>query len=511
MAAPLRYALGLLVCCAIGSIYAPLIPAANLLFSALRHPDAWLSLSRDVQFLQALAATLTSTLAGVGGALVITLCAIATLWPSRRWRRLVSALPVMLAVPHIAFASGVLLLAGDGGWLYRLLPWLPPVSDRYGIGLGLTIAIKESAFLLWIAYAILNEGRLAEKVITLQSLGYGRGQCFRALVLRVVVPSLTLALTATLAWTLSTVDVALVIGPGNPPTLAVLAWQWLSQGDSIEQQKGALASLLLTALTACLMALGWLIWHRLRHRVFTPDGERRPTHYAVTGSLLAWSIPSAGILCVALLAAIASEAVPSMPTVIISLGLALGGSFFGAVICLLWLEWGLSRVTWLLYLPLVLPALPLAAGQYQLALIIQQDGTLLSVLWGHLLWIIPWMLFILSPAWQAIDPRAITLARTLGWSRSAIFRRVKCPQLIRPILAALGVGFSVSIAQYLPTLWLGAGRVATLTSEAVALSSSGIPRLLAAQALWQLLLPGAFFFLIALLMRITGRWRQGLR
>ncbi|PCL83955.1 hypothetical protein CPT12_28320, partial [Klebsiella pneumoniae] len=40
-------------------------------------------------------------------------------------------------------------------------------------------------------------------------------------------------------------DVALVLGPGNPPTLAVLAWQWLSQGDELQQAKGALASLLL--------------------------------------------------------------------------------------------------------------------------------------------------------------------------------------------------------------------------------------------------------------------------
>jgi putative thiamine transport system permease protein len=31
--------------------------------------------------------------------------------------------------------------------------------------------------------------------------------------------------------------------------------------------------------------------------------------------------------------------------------------------------------------------------------------------------------------------------------------------LVRPLLMALAVGFSVSIAQYLPTLWLGpAGR-----------------------------------------------------
>ena len=47
---------------------------------------------------------------------------------------------------------------------------------------------------------------------------------------------------------------------------------------------------------------------------------------------------------------------------------------------------------------------------------------------------------------------------------------MKCPQLVRPALIAFAVGFSVSIAQYMPTLWLGAGRYSTLTtSEAVAL------------------------------------------
>ncbi len=57
----------------------------------------------------------------------------------------------------------------------------------------------------------------------------------------------------------------------------------------------------------------------------------------------------------------------------------------------------------------------------------------------------------------------------------------------------------MSIAQYLPTLWLGAGRIPTLTSRAVALSSGGEAQTLAAQALWQLLLPAVCFTLTALL------------
>ncbi|HCA0810581.1 TPA: ABC transporter permease subunit, partial [Raoultella ornithinolytica] len=194
-----------------------------------------------------------------------------------------------------------------------------------------------------------------------------------------------------------------------------------------------------------------------------------------------------------------------------SLGLALLASLAGALVCLLWLECGPSRGDSWVWLPLVLPALPLADGQYQLALYTWQDGQFATVLWGHLLWVVPWMLFVLRPAWRHRDPRLELVARTLGWGRWQRVWRVKLPMLVRPLLMALAVGFSVSIAQYLPTLWLGAGRTPTLTSEAVALSSGGDTQTLAAQALWQLLLPAMVFSLTALLAWLAGRYRQGLR
>ena len=162
-------------------------------------------------------------------------------------------------------------------------------------------------------------------------------------------------------------------------------------------------------------------------------------------------------------------------------------------------------------MPLLLPAHPLAAGQYQLALYGWFDGLLTTVLWGHLLWVVPWMLFVLRPAWRQIDPRQVLLAKTLGWRRGRIFLQLKCPLIIRPLLSALAIGFSVSIAQYLPTQWLGGGRVPTLTTEAVALSSGGATATLAAQALWQLLLPMFFFLLTALLARQVSHFRRGLR
>lgn len=83
---------------------------------------------------------------------------------------------------------------------------------------------------------------------------------------------------AVVAWSLSVVDVAIVLGPGNPPTLAVLSWQWLSQGDVEQQAKGALASLLLVLLLLVIALVGYLLWRTWRHTIPAVNGERQHFH-----------------------------------------------------------------------------------------------------------------------------------------------------------------------------------------------------------------------------------------
>jgi putative thiamine transport system permease protein len=511
MAAPLRYALIALLWAAMGLIYLPLLPATVQLLTPAFTVANWQALFADPQLPQAALATLVSTLLAVIGALGITFSVAAALWPSAAWQRLATRLPLLLALPHVAFATAALLLFAEGGWLFRLLPQLTPFIDRDGIGLGLTLAVKESVFLLWAVYALLGEKRLAEQSLTLRSLGYGRWQCLAWIVLPRLLPQLRIVLLATAAWTLSAVDVALILGPGNPPTLAVLAWQWLSQGDTLQQAQGSLACLLLLLILVALMLFAELLWRGFRKQVPNFQGLRHPQPLALPGKTLAWLLPLSGVLCVATLGLLADSELANVESIRDSLGLALASSFLGLALSLLWLEYGPQRLGAWIWLPLVLPALPLAAGQYQLALLSWQDGEWLTVLWGHLLWVVPWTLFILRPAWRRLDPRLLTVARTLGWGRGRCFWQLKCPLLVRPLLAALAVGFSVSIAQYLPTLWLGSGRITTLTTDAVALSSGGSTAMLATQALWQLLLPAAFFLLIALLLRVIGHFRQGLR
>ena len=82
--------------------------------------------------------------------------------------------------------------------------------------------------------------------------------------------------------------------------------------------------------------------------------------------------------------------------------------------------------------------------------------------------------------------------------------------LLRPILFASAVGFSVSIAQYIPTIFIGAGRFATITTEAVNMAGGSDRRVLAVYALYQLLLPMIMYLLAISIHVSVFRNRKGL-
>ena len=73
------------------------------------------------------------------------------------------------------------------------------------------------------------------------------------------------------------------------------------------------------------------------------------------------------------------------------------------------------------------------------------------------------------------------------------------------------MGFAVSVAQYLPTLVMGAGRIATLTTEAVTLSSGSDRRIVGVYAVLQAALPFAAYALALALPRLLQARRFALR
>jgi len=518
-------------------IFAPLVPGLYWALAPALDAAVWQALWLDSQWPQALRATLISSLLSTVLACGIA-AALATLhYPGRVWALLQRRLPLTLSVPHAAFAIGLFFLIAPSGWLARavanIVQWTSPpdwvtVQDPYGISLTLALAIKESWFLLWVLAAVLGEQAVSRQMVMGRSLGYSRTQTWLLLLWPQLLPRLTWPVLAVFAYGLSVVDMAIILGPGTPPTLAVLVWHWLTNPDTALQARGSAASLVLVfILLGCVAAVCGLAWLWRQHLPY-PSGQRKAasqwrgfklhtplfvTGYAVVAVLLLWSVAQAWFFPALLPDAVSLESwhqadwTPFWTT----LWLAKAASVLCLPAVLLWLEWGPKRLNALLYLPLIVPALPLVAGQYATLLHLQLDGTALALVWSHLLWVLPYMLLTLVGPYRAFDPRLMTTARAMGKSPWRACLTVKWPLLLRPILATLAVGFAVSVAQYLPTLFAGGGRFVTVTTEAVALSAGGNRRVLAVQALLQIALPMAAFGLAALAAYGLGRHRKGLR
>ncbi len=518
-------------------IFGPLLPGLYWALVPALDAAVWQGLWHDPQWPQALRATLVSSLLSTLLACGIA-AALATLhYPGPVWLQVQRRLPLLLSMPHAAFAVGIFFLIAPSGWIARAIAhfvqWISPpdwvtVQDPFGLSLALALAIKESWFLLWVLAAVLGEQSVSRQMVMARALGYGRVQSWRLVLWPQLLPRMAWPVLAVLAYGLSVVDMAIILGPGTPPTLAVLVWHWLMDPDPAFQARGSAAALLLLALlwlcAAAVRGLWRLGWHQRRY----PSGQRQPggdrprfkwhpllwsVGYAVVAVLLLWSVaqgwffPALWPDAVSLQTWQQADWRPFWTT----FWLALASALLCLPAVLMWLEWGPPRFNAVLYLPLIVPALPLVAGQYAALLHLRLDGTAGALLWSHLLWVLPYMVLTLVGPYRAFDARLLTSARALGCTPWQACLRVKWPLLLRPMLASLAVGFAVSVAQYLPTLFAGGGRFVTVTTEAVNLSAGGNRRVLALQALLQVALPLAAFALATLAGHALGRHRKGLR
>jgi putative thiamine transport system permease protein len=132
-------------------------------------------------------------------------------------------------------------------------------------------------------------------------------------------------------------------------------------------------------------------------------------------------------------------------------------------------------------------------GMHRLALDWGLDAQALGVWLAHSLAVLPYVLLALTGPYQSFDPRMQQVSTALGHGRATFLLRVKWPLLRRALAASFAVGFAVSVAQYLPTLYVGAGRLSTVTTEAVTLASAGQRSLSAAFAWLQWALPVLVF------------------
>ena len=171
----------------------------------------------------------------------------------------------------------------------------------------------------------------------------------------------------------------------------------------------------------------------------------------------------------------------------------------------------LSRAgLWLLYLPLLVPQTAFLPGLQTMLLSAGADTGKLPVILAHLVFVLPYVFLSMGDPYRSWDARNGTVALALGATPNGVFWRVRLPMLLRPVLTAAAVGVAVSVGQYLPTLLIGGGRVATLTTEAVALASGGDRRAIGVYALMQTVAAFLPFAIALLLPALLWRNRRGL-
>jgi putative thiamine transport system permease protein len=491
-----------------------------------------------------------SLVTGIGAtilSLAITLLVVAAWQGTRSFRAVTSLLAPLLSLPHAAAAFGLAFLIAPSGWVARALsPWAtgwdrPPdlliVNDPAGLALIAGLVMKEVPFLLLMTLAALGQTDSARRMAVARSLGYGRMTGWAKTVLPAVYQQIRLPVFAVLAYSMSVVDVALILGPTRPPTLAVQVLDWMTAPDlslRFMASAGAVLQLILV-----LLALGvWVMAERViaaRGRLWAAGGGRGQTLDAPlrAASLLPMALIGLGVglglvgLAVWSVAGLwrfpdllpqsygmrvwADQSTQLWRLTVTSAALAAASAAIALVLTIGHLQAGASRLIGIIYLPLLVPQIAFLPGLSAFGLWLGLDGTMGAVLAVHLVFVLPYVALSLSDPWRAWDTRAGLSAAALGAGPWRVLVAVRLPMLLRALCIAFAVGFATSIAQYLPTLLIGAGRVSTVTTEAVALAASGNRRLIGVWAVMQMALPMVVFVMALALPAMVAQRRQGLK
>lgn len=189
----------------------------------------------------------------------------------------------------------------------------------------------------------------------------------------------------------------------------------------------------------------------------------------------------------------------SVATIGTTLTLALSSALAGLIWVVAWLEWAPRQwqalIQRIIYLPLLLPPVLWVVGVHGAALRAGLDASWLGVALAHTLSSAPYVLIALSPAYTGFDNRLQRVTASLGHGRLVFLLRVKWPLLRAALASAFAIGFAVSVAQYLPTAFVGGGRINTVSTEAITLAAGAQRSLTAAYAWLQWLLPVLVFAL----------------
>lgn len=492
--------------------------------------QAWRQLIQTPALIEMLALSIWVGLISTLLSLILALGFVTSTWGKKPWRKITPWLSPILATPHVALAFGFAFLIMPSGIISRLIApftdWDSPpdwqtTQDHMGLSMIFFLVLKETPFLIFMLIAATERLSVRNTLDLAQSLGYQPFISWVKLVWPHLYVMIRMPVYAVLAYSMSVVDIAIILGPDTPPIFSVQILQWLQDPDLSSQLSAAAASVLLAMLIffalmifilaercICFIARPWLTAGgrgkgcHLFDLLFTNGWRCLLTTFSCSiASLVIWSFTWRWRFPSLWPESFTGNSWKKAATYVSepltnSLLIGLSSSLISMLAAVLLLEFSSKiaanfekLVQIMIYIPMLLPQISFLFG-IQLGLIkLNINHFYLSVIAVHILFVLPYCYLSLVGPWRSFDERHMTQALLLSHSRLKSFTHIKLPILWRPLAASFALGFAVSIAQYLPTLFIGAGRVSTITTEAVSLASGGNRRLIAVYALIQMLLP----------------------
>ncbi|MEE9321119.1 MAG: ABC transporter permease subunit [Granulosicoccus sp.] len=495
----------------------------------------------DPRFVPSIWLTLKTGIVATLLVLLLTVVTLVSAHDTRLWRWIKASMPPLLAVPHAAIAVGLVYLIAPSGWLVRLVSpaisgwqrppttWVVPDADGWSLILGLLI--KETPFLLLAATAQLTTLNIDASLHIGRTLGYSPARCWSRLILPQLYPRIRLTLFIILAFNLSVVDMAILLGPGTPPTFSVLLLSLVNDpGSRSAASAGALLlGVLVLLVFAVVAAVEYAVARITRYRRQSGARGHGFGSWRRMGQLMCLLLLASSALSLLMLVTWSvtrrwrfpdilpgawsleqwvGRAGHMLQPALTTLSLAVFTAVLAVLTAITWLELErlghVRRLDWLWYVPLLIPQVSLLFGWQAAALLTETDGAWLTVAHAHWLYALPYVVLILAVAWRDLDPYWNHAAATLGAGYWRILWKVRLPLMLLPLSQAAAVAVAVSVAQYLPTLLLGAGRHQTLAIELVTSFGGVDRRVIASLAVLQSVLP-----LLAFIAALTvPRWNR---
>lgn len=461
---------------------------------------------------------------------------------SRRWQALENRLAPLLSLPHLAVALGLVYLFSPSGMLWSVLYGIFGYGAPAWLGLPrkslltmvLAISIKEVPFFLLIFSALGRQLAIKNWLLQGRALGYSDAASWWLLVFPAILKQSRLALLAAMAYTVSVLDVSLLIGPNIPQLYAVVLYHWQTGFSESDQAQAWLGNVVLLVMLAVLVGAIYLHEGLVLMRIHYNAVMANPLKIASVSRIFTLWFTVFSLLTLAIITTFvlwsvgwSSQGAPSLAKLsfslwqeewffiqgplLNSLGIGIFSSVLGVALSVLALELQQQRQR---YLPdyiwlmaILLPQLSMVYG-WQIAHTTLAAGYHSSwVVLAHLPFTFAYSYLVLRGPFQSVNRHYEVVAASFGYSYWQRWFKIRFVLLGPALLSALAIAFSVSVAQYISTLMIGAGRVVTITTEAVAIASGNEQQIIAVYMLVQAALPFIVFLIASLLaQRMRGSY-----